>query len=167
LALTVPDTDELLLAMRRTTPFTAQESEWAEDALQRATDLARIATGLTEDPVGPDDDPDFPQRILTQGILAMAYAIEVRSDDADEFYSPFTSERLGSYSYSKAMQAVREGSATGVPWFDEMVAYFAAADASSFAMATEYVFAQPYSVYVAQNTTFLDPSLTFEHLFGE
>ena len=41
------------------------------------------------------------------------------------FYSPFQSERLGSYCYSKMAQAVEDKGLTGVPAFDQAVKYFA------------------------------------------
>jgi hypothetical protein len=120
-ALTVPDSEDFLVHMRRTEAFSTTEEDWVDDSLQRATDLASIATGLTEDPTD-----DLQLRMLTTGIFAMAHSIFVTSgEDREALYSPFSSERLGSYSYSKSQQAVLAGSATGVPEFDSMVRYFA------------------------------------------
>jgi hypothetical protein len=85
------------------------------------------------------------------GILAMAHAIYVQGgEDRDAMYSPFSSERIGSYSYSKAMQAVQSRQATMVPEFDAAVAYFASlanADGVTpgFQLSTENVFTQPFS----------------------
>jgi hypothetical protein len=147
--LTPPSTDDLLIHMRRTDPFDTNEEEWAEDSLQRATDLAQIATGVEDDPTD-----ELAARIMQVGVLAMGHAIFVSSLDRDELYSPFSSERIGSYSYSKAQQAVSASAATGVPEFDQMVRYFAGLETESPAIGvtSEAVFVTPREdaeIYVA------------------
>jgi hypothetical protein len=141
--LTVPDPDELRVHMQQSEQFTSIELEWVEDALQRATDLMQIATGLTEDPT---DELDL--RFMVVGILAQAHAIFVTGgEDREALYSPFSSERIGSYSYSKAMQAVRLGQDTGIPEFDNAVAHLRVSTdtVGPFAISSEQVFSQPYS----------------------
>lgn len=163
--LPLPDVDEYRIHVRRAPnpPYTSAESEFIEDSIQRAADLFRMATGLADLPEGPDDDPEFPLRVYTQGVLAMAQYIEVRSgEDSEAFYSPFSSERLGSYSYSKLVQAAQSRENTGVPIFDAAVSYFLAGDnaASLIKLTTEHVFSQPYEEYRADTYAMPDPSMT-------
>ena len=150
--LTPPDTAELQFHMRQTQAFTTQEALYAEDSLQRATDLMEIATGIHEDP-----EDELAYRVMTNGILSMGHAIYVISgEDSSALYAPFQSERLGSYSYSKMQQAVRDREGTGIPGFDAAVAYFqslataAGDDSSPFGVTSESVFAQPFSAAQAE-----------------
>jgi hypothetical protein len=150
--LTPPDTSELQFHMRQTQAFSPQEALYAEDSLQRATDLMEIATGVHED---PEDELAF--RVMQNGILAMGHAIYVVSgEDATALYTPFQSERLGSYSYSKLQQAVATRADTGIPGFDQAVSYFkdlamaTGADTSPFGISAEQVFAQPFPAAQAQ-----------------
>ena len=53
----------------------------------------------------------------------MAWQIGTSLEDRDAMFSPFSSERIGSYSYSKMAQAVSKGVKTGVPFFDIAVDY--------------------------------------------
>jgi hypothetical protein len=144
--LTPPDVPDLQFHMRESSPITGIQAQYAEDSLQRATDLAEVATGLHEDP-----EDELALRLLTTGILSMAHSIYVTSgEDSEATYAPFSSERLGSYSYSKMAQAVEEKAATGVEAFDQMVKYFAGldqaagGDAAVFSLHSEQVWEQPY-----------------------
>jgi hypothetical protein len=114
MALTVPPIDDLA---------TFQNVEEVEDprgemALQQATDLMAIATGLSEDPTDP-----IGLRMMSWGILDMSWKILVGFDNREESYTPYSSERIGSYSYSKMLQQAQQGEATGVEFFDSAVAY--------------------------------------------
>lgn len=93
---------------------------WAGDVLQIATDLFQIATDVD---ATPTDDLEL--RMYTLGVLAMAHALYVRFGDRDAIYSPFSSERLGSYSYS-IREARSQGNpiTTGVGFFDFVVNWF-------------------------------------------
>lgn len=138
--LTVPDTDDLLIEMRKTAWDTGEE-EYADTLLTRATDLFYMATGLVAD---PEDDTDL--RIMKDGIVAMGHALYVQSRDKAAIYSPFSSERIGSYSYSKMAAAAQEGLKTGVEMFDLAVDYFAGlgSEASASLIAKEDVFLRPF-----------------------
>ena len=94
-----------------------------EDSLQHAADLFSMATGITqqEQLASP-----LERRIVKIAILEMAWALTTRHEDKEAEFSPFTSERIGSYSYSKMQTAVSQGDKTGVDSFDEAVAYFLA-----------------------------------------
>ena len=117
MALTVPTEDALLRHMHRTEDeeFTDDESDWAADVLQQATDMMAMAAPLTDDPTD-----ELTLRVVTLGILAMSYALWVRTGDREAMYAPFQSERIGSYSYSKAQiaQAAASGLPTGIAEFD-------------------------------------------------
>jgi hypothetical protein len=150
--LTPPDTSELQFHMRQSQAFTGQEALYAEDSLQRATDLMEVAIDVPEDP-----EDELAYRIMTTGILSMAHAIYVVSgEDSTALYAPFQSERLGSYSYSKLAQSVSDRAATGIPGFDQAVRYFQTlatangADTSPFGVTSEHVFAEPMGAAAAQ-----------------
>lgn len=160
MALTVPDTDTLLVVMRRTSYDNTEEEEFAELCLQQATDLMYIGTGLSEDPV---DEADL--RIMTSGILEMSYALLSGSEDREARYSPFTSERIGSYSYSKAAQAVMAAENTGVPLFDIAVRHLRSVDATNptTTLRAEQVFPQTYAEWLEKDIAYYDPT---DVLFG-
>jgi hypothetical protein len=142
----VPDADDLLLHMRWEDAFTGKEPDWADDSLQRATDLMQVATGLEEDP-----EDELALRLMTTGILAQAHAIFITGGpDREALYSPYSSERLGSYSYSKAQQAVVAGLPTGVPEFDFAVNYLTQGDEDNpgpISASAEHVWRQPIADY--------------------
>jgi hypothetical protein len=111
------------------------------DALLWASDLFRLATGITTDPTD-----EFELRLVKLAILEMAWAIQTKHEDLEESFSPFTSERIGSYSYSKAQQDVAEGRATGISAFDRAVLYFMAQALGGVPLTdTEWVFGQGYT----------------------
>jgi len=153
-ALTVPDTDDLLIIMRRTAYDDTREEEFAELCLQQATDLMYVATGLNEDPV---EETDF--RIMTSGLLEMGYALLSGSDDRESRYSPFSSERIGSYSYSKAAQSIWAAEATGVPLFDIAVKHLRAnsVDSPTVALRSEAVYPLTYAEWDTRNDGAFDP----------
>jgi hypothetical protein len=112
MTLAVPTVEEMLVHAHRTGIDDNEDVLWYEDALQRSTDLKAASAEIDEYPTD-----EVNARIVKTGILAMAYAIFVRTDTKDAAYSPFSSERIGSYSYSKMQSAAKEG-ATGVEEFD-------------------------------------------------
>jgi hypothetical protein len=147
--------------MRQSQAFTSQEALYAEDSLQRATDLMEVATGVHEDP-----EDELAYRIMQTGILSMGHAIyAVSGEDAEALYSPFQSERLGSYSYSKMQQAVADKGLTGVPAFDQAVKYFsgleqaAGGDSAAFGLTSEQVWKQPYPVSEEAGERLRDPQV--------
>jgi hypothetical protein len=159
--LTPPDVADLQFHIRQAQAFTGLEAQYAEDSLQRATDLMEIATGVHED---PEDELAF--RIMTTGILAMSHAIySTAGEDSEALYSPFSSERLGSYSYSKMQQAVEDKGLTGVPAFDQAVKYFSGLDqaaggeSAAFSVTSEQVWKQPYPVSEQAGEKLRDPQV--------
>jgi len=114
-------------------------------AIQRAADLFTMATGIDKQ---EELDGPLEVRIWQQAVLEMAWAITERHEDAEASFSPFNSERIGSYSYSKAQKAVSEGEKTGVSAFDEAVAYFLSKAINGdygHAVASEWVFKPGYN----------------------
>ncbi len=137
--LTVPSTD-LLAAFQH--EEAVEDADWAAEALQMATDLLSLATGLEEDPADPTA-----RRIARWGILDMAWYLLASHEDKEAVFSPFSSERIGSYSYQKASNAARAGELTGVSWFDR-AAELLGLDTSGGRSwsSSEKVMAQPYGM---------------------
>ena len=62
---------------------------------------------------------------IKSAILEMAYYIKIDYYNFERSTSPFTSETIGSYTYSKMSTSIKGGVSTGVPAFDRAVAQFA------------------------------------------
>lgn len=90
-----------------------------EDALRRATDLMEVASSVDEDPAPGTTE----SRILRDGVLAMAHAMIVRQPDEATIASPYSSEKIGSWSYQKAQNDVLRGLPTGIWAFDVAVSF--------------------------------------------
>lgn len=97
--------------------FTGRESnafgEFAVEALAQATLLFYLATDLENYP-----DNDSQEALARNGILDMADKIYLSQPYKEATASPYQSETIGSYSYSRTVAAVKKGDATGVMWFD-------------------------------------------------
>lgn len=139
MALSVPTVDTFALHQH---VEHVDNDDWAEYALQQATDLMVLATGLAADP-----DDEMHQRIVSYGILDMAWYLYVQTENKDALYTPFSGERIGSYSYSKMQQSAMQGTATGVASFDQAVALITSLsdDTSRVWSEWERVFTEPYS----------------------
>lgn len=100
--------------------FSGRESntfgQFATEALAQATLLFYLATDLGVYP----DDVSLAQ-LAKYGILDMADKIYLSQPYQEAAASPFQSETIGSYSYSRAVAAVKKGDNTGVMWFDMAV----------------------------------------------
>lgn len=90
-----------------------QPSAWIPQAVAQATLLFKIATCLNQFP----DDPTEAQ-LAGYAIKAMADHAVLNQPNAQAMASPFQSETLGSYSYSKMASSASKGEKTGVMWFD-------------------------------------------------
>ena len=139
--LPLPDTEELdEFSHDETAQFSDDQKELA---LQQAGDLLFIATEYDETP----DDLRL-IRIIKYGLMDMAWSLLVQTENKSEIFSPFSSERIGSYSYSKALSRIANGQDSGVAWFDRLLGYLGtlglvATSAISWGSA-ESVFTQPY-----------------------
>lgn len=92
--------------------YTAQGT-FIATALKQATLLFKIGTCLVTLP----DDP-INLELAHTAILAMADTAILQRPHQTVMASPFQSESLGSYSYSKMSGAASRGTKTGVMWFD-------------------------------------------------
>lgn len=88
-------------------------SKYSETALKQALLLFKIGTCLAQFP----DDP-IKAELAKNAILAMADSIFLSQRYQQAMASPFNSETIGSYSYSKTASAVSAGKPTGIMWFD-------------------------------------------------
>jgi hypothetical protein len=83
-------------------------------ALPQALLLFKIGTCLADvAQLSPEK-----QQLVDFGILSMTDAIHLSAPYQTALASPFQSESIGSYSYSRVAQAVQQGLPTGVTWFD-------------------------------------------------
>lgn len=118
-------------------------AELVQKHLQLSTAMFLLATGMTKIP-----DWSSPiGHVIRAGILDMAWYIGTTKENQDEIFSPFSSERIGSYSYSKAVKAVQRGEDTDVPFFDMAVKWFKESvfdGSGTFGLSSEHVFSQPY-----------------------
>jgi len=82
---------------------------------------------------------------MKAGIMDMAWYLDIQAENKDELYTPFSSERIGSYSYSKIAQSVSRKESTGVGLFDAAVSVLKTDDLALASLTSEEVFEQPYS----------------------
>lgn len=89
--------------------------EFATSALKQATLLFQIITHLPAYP----NDPDLATLART-AIVQLADKLYLEQGYAEDIASPFQSETIGSYSYSKSVtyQNARDGLSTGLIWWD-------------------------------------------------
>lgn len=92
-------------------------------ALKQATLLFKIGTCLAAFP-----DDELAAELAENGILDLANAIYWVQPFQSVLRNPFSSETIGSYSYSKLQQAVSAGLPTGVSWFDLAVTRLSVCD---------------------------------------
>lgn len=98
---------------------------FVDQALAQATLLFGLRTGLTEMPA----DADLLQ-LAKNAILQMADSIYLEQPNAATVASPFQSETIGSYTYSKGSAAgkAKDGTETGLFWWDLALDMLATAD---------------------------------------
>lgn len=83
-------------------------------AIPQALLLFKIGTCLAS----PDDLTDDQKQLVDFAILSMADAIHLSAPYQASLASPFNSESIGSYSYSKTAGAIQRGLPTGIGFFD-------------------------------------------------
>lgn len=86
---------------------------YAATAISQAMLLFKLGTCLNE---WPDDA--MLAELAKQAVLSMADAIYLVQPFQTQLSNPFSSETIGSYSYSKVAGAVMGGLPTGIGWFD-------------------------------------------------
>lgn len=125
--LPVPTTAELAVFSGRPE---GSFSGFAAEALTQATLLFTIVTKLTDFPSEPDAE-----KLARYAILELADRLLLEQPNASILASPYQSETIGSYSYSKSATAIkaRTGQAIGLFWWDLAVDELRAAGASDVA----------------------------------
>lgn len=118
MALTVPDPTDLQSFWGDSFPPEIDGTR-ATMLLDLSTNLMWLGTGLEADP----QDSRL-ANLIKYAIMDMAIYLYIYREELDAVYSPFTSERVGSYSYSKMLRSVQSGIDTGVALFDRVVAYY-------------------------------------------
>lgn len=118
--LQVPTITELALFKGKPTGF---YTSFADHALAQAALLLTIRTGLTE---MPTDEPNA--TLAKYAIMDLGNQIYLESPYDVIVAKPFSSETIGSYSYSKSAQAAKNGTSTGSMWFDLAVEQLSAVD---------------------------------------
>ena len=98
-------------------------NNFIDEAIIQATLLFRIGTCL-----GTWPDDVINAQLARYAVLAMADAIYWVQPFQKVLRNPFSSETIGSYSYSKLSSAVSAGLPTGVSWFDTAVARLGVCD---------------------------------------
>ncbi len=124
MALTAPTISDLATFTGRAEgSFTA----FASQALIQAALLFSIVTKLDSYPDGDDQE-----QLARNAIMEMADRIYLEQPNATTYASPFSSETIGSYSYTKAStaQRAREGFDTGLFWWELAVDELAQIDRS-------------------------------------
>jgi hypothetical protein len=87
--------------------------DFIDEAIVQATLLFQLGTCLKDFP-----DNAMDAATARYAILYMAEAIEGVQKYQEVLRNPFSSETIGSYSYSKLSTAVSAGLPTGISWFD-------------------------------------------------
>lgn len=131
-------------------PVTSYTSYAEKSAIPQALLLFKIGTCLAS----PDGLSDDEQSLVDFAIAAMADAIYLSQPYQAAVASPFNSESIGSYSYSKVAKAVQAGQPTGVMWFDMAVSQLSVCYDSSgdFATGGVEVFEHAEGAYVRGST---------------
>lgn len=97
--------------------FTGEPEEYYNDysdtVINQSYLLFKLATCLSELPEDPDQFA-----LATNAVMDMAFHLYEGKKFAKVKMNPFSSEMIGSYSYSKASQRVQGGLPTEVGWFD-------------------------------------------------
>lgn len=86
-------------------------------AIPQALLLFKLGTCLAS----PDALTTDQKQLVDFAILSMADAIHLSAPYQAAMASPFNSESIGSYSYSKTAKAVASGVETGIGWFDRAI----------------------------------------------
>lgn len=110
-----------------------------EYLLEWAIDLFYIATGIETMPLDPRES-----RIITRAIYQMAWYLKEDHANREAHMSGFSSERIGSYSYSVAQKSVLEGNSMNIPAWDFAIEYFGNKGRDTSLTVSENVFHNGY-----------------------
>lgn len=138
--------------------LTVGEFEDFESDGYSSEDALELAKGLLEDAI-PCLDRLYPTfnnaqtKAIKYAVYEMAKYIKVDHFNFEDATSPFQSETVGSYTYSKVSASVRNREDTGVPAFDRAVEMFAhfcidVDDTYSSSTSSEQVFKHGYGEFL-------------------
>lgn len=128
-------------------------------AFPQALLLFKLGTCLAS----PDDLTTDQKLLVDYAIMSMADGIHLAQPYQTALASPFNSESIGSYSYSKVVKAVQRGEETGVMWFDMAIKELSVCDDSDGLAMTGGIEVFDHTGYtvpghVGANTLFLTPA---------
>lgn len=125
-------------------------SAQATMAIDEASVLLWLATGRTTTLAVMDTNAAEYNKLINWGILSMAWWLLIQNENFTQEMSGYSGERIGSYSYTKALNQIHNGQPTDVPWFNNAVTALGGLDgngvnsASPMYVSTERVFKSPY-----------------------
>lgn len=88
-------------------------TDYATEALEQALLFFKKATCLSEWPVNTDD-----ALVATKAVYQLADYFVLSQPYAERLAAPFSSESIGSYSYSKMVNKITRRERTDLLWFD-------------------------------------------------
>lgn len=121
--LPIPTVAELAAFKMRPVGFYTET--YALQAMSQAALLLMLRTGISE---MPEDDQEA--TLVSYAIMDLGNQIYLESPYDEILAKPFSSETIGSYSYSKSAQAAKNGETTGSMWFDLAISQLSALDGS-------------------------------------
>lgn len=121
--LPIPTVAELAAFKMR--PVSFYSETYALQAMSQAALLLMLRTGISE---MPEDEQEA--TLARYAIMDLGNQIYLESPYDEILAKPFSSESIGSYSYSKSSQAAKNGEATGSMWFDLAISQLSALDGS-------------------------------------
>ncbi len=121
--LPVPTVAELAAFKMRPSGFYSET--YALQAMSQAALLLMLRTGITTMP-----ENETEAQLAKYAIMDLGNQIYLEAPYDEILAKPFSSESIGSYSYSKSAQAAKNGETTGSMWFDLAVSQLSALDGS-------------------------------------
>jgi hypothetical protein len=121
--LPIPTVAELAAFKMR--PESFYSATYAQQAMTQAAWLLMFRTGITEMPT-----EEAEETLVNYAIMDLGNQIYLEAPFDQVIAKPFSSESIGSYSYSKSSQAAKNGEDTGSLWFDLAVSLLSAVDGS-------------------------------------
>lgn len=113
------------LAAFKMKPVEFYTEAYALEAMTQASVLLSYRTGIYD---MPGDEQQ--QTLIDYAIMDLGNLIYLEAPYDEIKAKPFSSESIGSYSYSKSAQAAKNGDSTGSLWFDLAVDQLSALDGS-------------------------------------
>lgn len=121
--LPIPTVAELAAFKMR--PVSFYTETYALEAMTQASVLLTFRTGVSDTPADSQE-----ATLVRYAIMDLGNQIYLESPYDEIKAKPFSSESIGSYSYSKSAQAAKNGETTGSLWFDLAVDQLSSSDGS-------------------------------------